>query len=246
MANHVLLNNVDHKDLRVKADYSAEYGDSVASVLTFPSEFGDVHKEYPILFQKDASTGKFQSVVLLGFQKGENLFLSPNKTLGNIGWNASYVPGIVARGPFLIGFQDQSADGGDERAPVIHIDMDNPRVSTEEGERLFKEFGGNSAYLEKISVILQGLHHGMSFSDEMFTAFEHFELIEPVTINVQLNDGEKISIQGNYTISDEKLSQLSGEALEKLNRAGFLQGAFLVLSSFGNIKKLIELKNQKG
>lgn len=245
MARHVLLNNVEHKDLKVKTDYSAAYGDNVASTLTFPTEFGDVQKEYPILFQKNRETGKYQSIALLGFKKGENLFLEENAAAGNPGWNASYVPGVIARGPFLIGFQDQTYQGGLEREPVIHIDMDNPRVNVDEGEPLFREFGGASPYLERMSTILRGIHEGMAMNDVMMAAFESYELIEPVTIKIELHNGEKYSLEGNFTINEERLRNLSGSALEQLNRIGFLQGAFLVVSSLRNIKKLIDIKNAK-
>lgn len=243
MPKHVLLNNVEHKDLKVRPGYSALYGDNVASTLTFPSEFGDVHKEYPILFQKNQETGLYQSIALLGFKKGENLFLSGESDDKNGGWNANYVPGVIARGPFLIGFQDQSSQGGSEKEPVIHVDLESPRVSFVEGEPLFREYGGAAPYLEKISTILQGIHSGMSMSAVMFRMFEEFQLIEPIAIKIELNNGEKYSIEGNYTISEERLLSLDGAALEKLNRSGFLQGAFLVLSSLSNVKKLIEIKN---
>ena len=41
MTNHVMLNNIAHKDLRVITRYSAEFGDNVGTVLTFPTEYGD-------------------------------------------------------------------------------------------------------------------------------------------------------------------------------------------------------------
>lgn len=245
MARHVLLNNVEHKDLKVKTNYSAEYGDNVASVLTFPTEFGDVQKEYPILLQKNQQTGKYQPIVLLGFSKGENLFLEESSSAVRGGWNANYVPGVIARGPFLIGFQDQTAQGGSEREPVVHIDMDNPRVNFEEGEPLFREFGGASPYLERVSNILQGIHDGMAINDAMMAAFESHDLIEPMTIKIELVNGEKYSVEGNYTINEDKLRNLSGTALEQLNKIGFLQGAFLIISSLGNVKKLIDVKNAK-
>ncbi len=179
--------------------------------------------------------------MLLGFKKGENLFLSEGKGA----WSANYVPGVIARGPFLIGFQDQSMQGGSENEPVIHVDLDSPRVSLEEGELLFREYGGATPYLEKVSNILRGIHAGMAMNDAMFALFEKFELIEPISIKIELNNGEKYNIEGNFTISEERLLNLDGAALETLNRSGFLQGAFLVLSSLGNIKKLIEIKNAR-
>lgn len=245
MARHVLLNNVEHKDLKVKTSYSTAFGDNVASTLTFPTEFGDIQKEYPILFQKNRETGRYQSIVLLGFKKGENLFLEDNSAGTKSGWNANYVPGVIARGPFLIGFQDQTSQGGLDREPVIHIDVDNPRVSVDEGEPLFREFGGMSPYLEKVSNILRGIHEGMVINDAMLAAFESYDLIEPVTIKIELINGEKYSLEGNFTISEERLRNLSGSALEQLNKVGFLQGAFLVISSLGNVKKLIDIKNAK-
>jgi hypothetical protein len=73
MSNTVLLNNIDHKDLKVDASFKAEFGDNVNRVLAFPSEFGDLQKEYPILFYKDPAVGTFQAHAILGLDKGENL-----------------------------------------------------------------------------------------------------------------------------------------------------------------------------
>ncbi len=240
MAKHVLLNNITHKDLKVITDYAAVYGDDVGSTLTFPTEFADVHREYAILFQKNENTGKFQSVVLLGLKSDENLFLN-----GTGGWKANYVPAVVERGPFLIGFQDQSRDGGSERAPVVHVDVESPRISNTEGEAVFLDHGGLSPYLDKISHLLNRIYEGMQVSDAMFAAFIEMELIEPVNLEIALNDRETYRLNGNYTIHREKLANLSGADLERLNRAGFLRCAFLALESLGNIQRLIKLKAER-
>jgi SapC len=239
MTRHVLLNNVTHKDLKIKTHYSADYGDNVQAVLTFPTEFGDVQREYPIFFRKDPASGEHQALALLGFEKGENLFLDDRD------WNASYVPGVVARGPFLIGFQEQEINGELSKEPVIHVDMDSSRVGDGEGESVFLPHGGNTPYLERIATILKGLHDGMALSKTMFATFESLGLIEPVAIKVQISKDLTYELTGYSTISEEKLAQLDGETLEKLNRMGFLQGAFLVIASLGNVKKLIELKRRR-
>jgi hypothetical protein len=231
MAKHALLNNVAHKNLRVITRHSAELGDNVSSVVTFPTEWGDVQREYPILFRKDAATGAFVSVALLGFGEAENLFLDEN------GWNASYIPGIVARGPFLIGFQREE--------PVIHVDLDHPRISTTEGEPVFLPGGGNTRYIERIAVILEAIRVGLDASKAMFAAFTALDLIEPLQLQVEISGEEQHNLHGYFTINEEKLANLSGAQLEKLNRAGFLQGAFLVVASLNNVKKLIDLKHRR-
>jgi hypothetical protein len=234
-----MLNNVAHKDLRVVTRYAAQFGDNVGSVLTFPTEYGDVQREYPIFFRKDPQTAEFQSIALLGFQPDENLFLDER------GWHAAYIPGIVARGPFLIGFQQQEIDGDLRKEPVIHIDLDNPRVSSTEGEPVFLPQGGNSRYLERISTTLQGIHSGLAVSKAMFAAFTAHDLIEPVNVEIKFSDEEHFNLRGLYSISEEKLARLDGDSLFKLNSAGFLQGAFLVIASLNNVKKLIDMKHRR-
>jgi hypothetical protein len=239
MARHVMLNNVAHKDLRVITRHGADLGDNVASVLTFPTEYGDVQREYPIFFRKDPATGEYLSIALLGFEKNENLFLDER------GWHATYIPGVVARGPFLIGFQEQDAGGDLRKEPVIHVDLDHPRISTTEGEPVFLPHGGNSRYLDRVATILNGIHAGMGASQAMFAAFTALNLIEPVKVEIKFNDEEQYDLMGFYTISEERLAALDGASLETLNRSGFLQGAFLVIASLNNVKKLIDMKHRR-
>lgn len=237
MSNFAVLNNVNHQDVRIDTNFSAQYGNDVGSVITFPSEFNNIQKEYPIFFQKDSETNKYRSVVLLGFQKDENLFLEQGK------WQADYIPAVVIREPFLIGFQNKNNDN-DSKSAMVHIDLDSPRVNTKNGQPLFLEFGGNSPYLSKIIQTLELINDGLMVSDSMFDAFSHYDLIEPVKLEVTLNNSQQHNIKGNYTISKEKLANLNGADLEQLNRSGFLQAAFLVMSSMDNMYKLIKKKNR--
>jgi hypothetical protein len=239
MPRHVLLNNVAHKDLRVINRYGPEFGDNVGSVLTFPTEFEDMQREYPIFFRKDSSTGEYQPIALLGFEKGENLFVE------NGYWNASYVPGVIMRGPFLIGFQQKVVDGEERKDPVIHIDLDHPRVSQTEGERVFLPQGGNSPYLEHMAMVLRGIHDGIEVSKAMFAEFTALDLLEPVKLEIKVNTEEAYNVVGLHTINRAKLSALDGATLERLNRSGFLYGAYLVLASLNNVKRLMAIKQRR-
>ncbi len=239
MANYVLLNNVQHGNLKVVDRYSREAGDGKAAVMTFPTEFANVQREYPILLSRDPETQDYQAVALLGIQKDENLFLCD----GGNGWSDAYIPAIVARGPFIIGFQERSGEAESEPAPMIYVDLDSPKVSESEGEPLFLPFGGNSPYLEHISEVLRTIHEGMEIGRAMYNAFDALGLIEPVTIDIDLKNGDKLQLAGYYTISEEKMAGLSGESLLELNRSGYLQGAFLMMSSMSNIRRLVDKKN---
>jgi hypothetical protein len=239
MTRHVMLNNIAHKDLRVITRYAQEFGDNVGTMMVVPTEFADVQREYPIFFRKDPASGEFSSFALLGFTKDENLFLEDGV------WKATYVPGIAARGPFLIGFQERQEAAGVQTEAVIHVDLDDPRISAAEGEPVFLPQGGNSRYLDRIVGILNAIRTGLEVSKAMFAAFNAAGLIEPVKIEVKFNSEEQYDLHGMYTINQKKLAELDAEALHTLNRSGFLQGAFLVTSSLGNVQRLIEMKGRR-
>ena len=239
MTRHVMLNNIAHKDLRVVTRYGAEFGDNVGTMMVVPTEFADVQREYPIFFRKDAATGEFSAFALLGFSKDENLFLEDGA------WKAAYVPGVIARGPFLIGFQERREGSDVQREAVIHVDLDDPRISATDGEPVFLPQGGNSRYLDRIVGILNGIRTGLEVSKAMFAAFAPAELIEPVKIEVKFNSEEQYDLLGMHTINQKKLADLDAETLHKLNRSGFLQAAFLVTSSLNNVQRLIEMKGRR-
>jgi hypothetical protein len=239
MPKHVMLNNIAHKDLRVITRHAAEFGENVGTVMAVPTEFAELHREYPIFFRKDASTGEYMSVALLGFSKDENLFLDER------GWNANYVPALFARGPFLIGFQERQEGGDLRKDPVIHLDIEDPRVSTTEGEPVFLPQGGNSRYLDHVASILNGINLGMTVSKAMFAAFAAADLIEPLKLEIKIDSEEQYSVVGLHTISQQKLATLDAEMLHKLHRDGFLQCAFLVANSLSNLQRLIDLKGRR-
>ncbi len=237
MTNTVLLDNVSHHDLKVRTGHSANFGDAINMAMVFPTEFPYVQREYPILFRRE-SNGDFQAVVLLGLDKGENLFLDAS------GWNARYVPAVQERGPFLIGLHGAN-DGVDEPEPMIHVDLDHPRVNRHEGEPVFLRHGGHSPYLERINRILQLIFHGAELAKPMFAAFEEAGLIEAMEAKVSLDERTQYTLPDFFTINTDRLAALDGATLEKLNRAGYLQLAIMVANSLGNIEWLIELKNRK-
>lgn len=239
MARYELLNNVAHKDLRVATGFGPEFGDDVGMLPAFPSEFAELQREYPIFLRRDAGTGPWQSVVLLGFEQRENLFLQDGR------WNASYLPGAAAKGPFLIGFQEQRIDGELKLEPVMHVDLEHPRVNFTVGERVFLPQGGNTPYLEHVADVLRGIRDGSDFGADMFRALDELGLIHPVNLDVQFDDRHRVTVNGLHGVDRERLAGLSGADLLGLNRAGYLEGVYLMLASLHNMRRLMAEKQRR-
>jgi hypothetical protein len=229
MPNPVLLNNIDHKDLRVITRRGAAYGDQLMAVPTFPAEFRDVQACYPIVFRKTTDGLGFEPLVLFGFQDGENLFLQGDR------WDAPYVPMMLERQPFLIGL------AGNEL--MINVDLDHPRVSRSEGEEVFKPHGGTTDYLDRANSLLLAIHEGMQGMPGFLQALLDNELLESFTLDVELNDGSQNRMIGFYTINEDRLQALGGDAIAKLHQAGYLHAIYMVIASLSNFRMLIDRKN---
>ena len=240
MSRSVLLDNIAHQDLRVRAGYSAEFGDKVNNALIFPTEFAYAQREYPILFRKD-SGGKLQAVALLGLDQDENLFLDDK------GWNARYVPAVHQRGPFLIGFQQAGVAGDLVREPVIHVDLDHPRISQDRRRAGVPAHGGNTPYLEHAN------------RDAAVVIYDGHELPPDRCSRPSKRRGwsSQRRSRSSSTTSDavqrcrdfsrsrrERLAALDGAQLERLHGRRLPAMAQLVVSSLGQRTRLIELKKQ--
>lgn len=239
MSKAIVLNNVDHKNLKVDTRPKSNSSQNVNRSAVYATEIADLHKEFPLLFYKHPDTGKTQLHGILGLQKDENLFIGEN------GWRTRFVPALLARGPFSLGYNKPQEEGQQPTDPVICIDIDDPRVNTEQGEDIFLQFGGEAPYLDYVKKALQTIESGMQFDKTLYTLIESLDLLEPVSIQIKLSNVEEINFSDYYTVNQQKLTQLDGNSLAKLSQYGVLSVLYFILSSMGNFQQLIELKNAK-
>lgn len=235
MSSVELVNKIDHKDVKVITRRAEELGDNVMLVQTFPLELRYIQPHYPIVFQKVRDSDRFIVVALFGLEEGENLFLE------EAGWNAGYIPLMMQRQPFQIGFQK----GQDGVVRVLHIDMSSPRVSKTDGSSLFSEFGEQTEFLDYMASALETIHLWGEQGENFDKVLNKYNLLEPVTFDITLETGRQAQLLGFHTINEEVLAGLSGEALDELNKLGYLLPIYMAVASLANVKKLIKLKSQR-
>ncbi len=234
ISDHVVLIPEVHGDLRVRSERGAEYGDALMCSITVPDEFRQVQNEYPILFRLDLEHDTFTALAMFGFQNGENLFLEDGR------WDARYRPLAIDIQPFLIGRADPNSD-----AKQVHIDMASPRIAGDEGTRVFDEDGRPTPYLEEITEKLGALDAGFQASSEFFAALRRHELLEPLTLEVTLDDGSTNRLVGFHVIDEDRLRDLDAAVLDDLHRDGHLMPIFMALASLANLGALIARKNRR-
>jgi hypothetical protein len=227
MPDHALLTAATHGETRIRRERSAAMGDAQMSCLIVPDEFRRVQNEYLILFRRNLTDGSTIALAMFGFDNDENLYLADGR------WDARYIPLAMDIQPLLIG---ASAHG-----PQVHIDMASPRIG--DGDRLFDDDGQPSPRLAAMIEKLGALDVGYRESAGFFTALERHELLEPLTLEVPLDDGSVNRLVGFHVIDEDRLRALSATALDDLHRDGHLLPIFMALASHGNLSALIARKN---
>jgi len=227
MPDHAILTAATHAGTRIRRERSAALGDAQMSCLIVPDEFRRVQNDYLILFRRNLADGSTLALAMFGFENDENLYLADGR------WDARYVPLAMAIQPLLIG---ASAQG-----PQVHIDMASPRIG--DGDLLFDADGQPSPRLAAMIEQLGALDAGYRESAGFFAALERHALLEPLTLEVPLDDGSINRLVGFHVIDEDRLRALSGSALDDLHREGHLLPIFMALASQGNLPGLIARKN---
>lgn len=238
MSQHELLDNVKHKDLRVRRVYRPGEGFDRNLARAFPVELGILQQEYPLFFIKNVDTADFEPVALLGFEEGENLYLGGDR------WLARAQPLSIQRQPFLIGFQERMEDGVPQRLPVVTVDLDDPCVSQSHGEPVFLPHGGEAPLLERMNAVLATIHEGHEASRTFSRILVGLDLVEPFRLDMTFDNGARQSVDGLYRIDEHRLNALDGGSLATLHAGGHLHHVFMMLASLPNLEVLIRRKNQ--
>lgn len=215
-----LLNAQDHGRLRLRFPRDT----NLHFVQIVVSEFAAAAACCPILFTKDATTGDFYAGVMLGFKPGECLLRS-----------------AADRG----GFEplNLQRDGFFTAGAQIAIDRDHARFGAV-GEPLFDEAQQPSPHLRQMQRVLGQLHEGIERTNAFIRALLGLKLMEPIDVSMNFDDGERLTLQGLYTVSMDALHSVGDAEAVALFRRGDLQRIYAMHASLSQIAVLANKRNR--
>ena len=237
--NLEVLSNTTHSKVKINSSYRVNNGFDYNFCPVYPIEYTSLQSDYPIFFTKNKEKDIWQTVALLGFGDNENLFL------GKGVWISRYVPLSIQRLPFYIGSQKEVVNGVPTENKILHIDMDHPGISKENGNDIFLEHGGNSEYLDYVNNILSTIDSEVVILNSFCKELSKLDLLKSTDINIDLNEDEKHELKGLYVVDEEKLKNLAKEELFNLHQNQYLQHIYMIGASIGNVNKLISLKKSR-
>lgn len=222
MGTPELLNSKQHAHLRAR-DVAAQPPHFVQVIA---GEFAAAATCCPVLFTKDLTDGRFFAGAMFGFKPGENL-------VGALEERGGFEPLMLRRDGYFISGQQ------------IAIDREHARFSETDGEPLFDDAGAPSAALRAVQRVLGEIHAGIEQTQAFIAAMTELKLIEPIDLSLTFADGERLSLQGLYTVSLDRLRDVDDAAALRLFRAGHLQLAYLMTASLRHLGRLAHRRNRR-
>jgi len=220
---YALLNSEAHRGLMMRADIGAHPPFVMVTIGEFPAAAAVC----PIFFSKDSETGEFYAGALFGFTEGELLVEDADKR------DALFRPLELQRQGFLI---------SDEN---IAVDLAHRRFGDGASIALFEEDGTPTEAMRRVQWALGQLKAGMDATREYIRELLALKLIEPVDISLAFDDGQKLQLDGLYTVSRDALNDLDDAKLVELFRKGYLQAALSMTFSLNQVAVLARRRNAR-
>lgn len=230
----VELSRSAHAGLRIRTERidASAAGQHLIPIVV--SEFRKAAIQYPIVFAKSPETGRFAPYVLTGLAPEENLFWSGTEL------DVAYVPLNVRRQPFYVGTTDDP-----NRSGVLCVDLDSPCLDEAGDQPVVDADGADSGHLRSVLAVLGELIAGRVATAECVAQLLSLDLLAPLLLDIVLDDGTPLKVQGLYGLDEDKFRQLPAAALSGLWSSGRLDLIYAVLLSSGQIFNLIRLKNRR-
>jgi hypothetical protein len=225
------LNVTQHGKMNIRRIEKAPIMANTHAIPVTVDEFALVQRNFPIVFSAGDNP---VPLALMGLNDGVNAFLDDD---GNLREQNVYIPAYMRRYPFLLA---RLRPDSDELS--LCFDPTSGAVGDfEDGEALFEEGGEPS---EATKTILQ-------FCEQFETAGQRTAaFMEELKKSGLLMDGE-VAIQpegapqpfvyrGFQMVDEEKLRELRGDELRKMNQNGMLALMYAHLFSLPQIREVFE------
>lgn len=228
----IALDRVQHRQARLKpAGTRFDCVTQKNSLFITTVEFADACRDFPIVFVDAGKDPEGRTEVaplaVLGLRQSENLMLAADGR-----WDARYVPAVLRAYPLGLAAVD------DQRYSLV-VDGKADALSDELGERLFDDAGEPSAFLANAQKFLEEIELETQRTRQFGRRLFDLDLLRPMRFDATLPDGNTLTLDGFFTVDDEKLSALPDVAVLELHRNGMLSLIDAHRISLGLMRSLV-------
>lgn len=231
--NPVALSAEEHGRLRVKVPVTDwQFAASSNALFVAGTEIGHAAREFPIVFveagQDEQGKTDIAPVAVCGLVKDQNLFVASGR------WRGRYVPTVLRLYPFCIGRLDA------ERL-ALGVDLSAPVLGTAEGDPLFTPDGQDiTPKVRSAFEQLQAYDAEIQSTRQLCRQLRDLGLLRAARFDATIDGGEKLGVDGFFTVDDQKLGALPDADVVALHRNGALGLVHAHYVSLGHMNQLLE------
>jgi len=222
-----------HAGLSVLPERGQAWCGKLNSMFLNAVELGKACADYPIAFVREAQSGEYQPVAILGLRARENLFVDSKGQ-----WRPqTYIPAYVRRYPFCIA-EVPSPDGAEPQR-LICVQQDQLGPST---TPYFNAKGEATAQWKPVQDLIEAVESARQQTRAFTRRLEAFGLFTPFdALAMPRGGGQQMRLQGMHRIDEEKLNALGAREQKLLMRKGELRAVYAHLLSLENFAKLLDM-----
>lgn len=230
------LSSEIHANYRVRAQDSAPFLVAQHAIPLTIDEFPLVQRAMPIVF----SVGdEAIPLALMGLNEGVNVFIDEaGKAIGD----GFYVPAYVRRYPYML-----ARLRPDAQELSLCFDPTSDAIGAfEEGQPLFED-GQPSAATKEILAFNETFEQAGQRTQAFMNELRELELLMDGEVSIQPDGAEQPFIyRGFQMVNEQKLQDMRGDQLRKINQSGMLPLLYAHLFSLSLMRDIFSRQVQQG
>jgi len=233
----VPLNVEQHKDFRLRPTETAPFMVHEHAVPLTVDEFPACQRLLPIVFSAGDDP---VPLALMGLNEGVNTLVDAD---GKLRRDDGYVPGYVRRYPWLLARLDPSKD-----ELSLCFDPTVPQIGAfEDGERLIADDGAPTALTQEILRYCEEFEQSARRTSQFMADLKELDLLMDGELTIQVNNtGQPFTYRGFQMVNEQKLQELRGDQLRKINQNGMLALIYAHLFSLQGMREVFARQQQQG
>jgi hypothetical protein len=231
----VPVSSQDHGDFSMKAIESAPYLAVQHAVPLTVDEFAQAQRYLPIIFSAGADP---VPLALMGLHEGVNVFLDDEGKLRG----PSYVPAYVRRYPWMLAKLRPES----EELSLCFDPTAGAVGQFEEGSKLFED-GKPSEITQNILKFCEDFEQAAARTSNFMTELKALGLLMDGEVSIQVPGTDQPFIyRGFQMVNEEKLRDLRGDQLRKINQSGMLALLYAHLFSLQLMREVFDMQVAQG
>ncbi|EQB32397.1 SapC family protein [Sphingobium ummariense] len=229
------LSSLDHADFKVRPADTAPFLTSQHAVPLTVDEFAAAQRFLPIIFSAGDDS---VPLALMGLNEGVNVVLDEQGKLRG----PAYVPAYVRRYPWLL-----ARLRPDSEELSLCFDPTNETVGAfEEGQPLFED-GKPTELVQGVLKFCEDFEQAAARTGQFMKDLAELDLLMDGEVSIQVPGSEQPFLyRGFRMVNEEKLRDLRGDQLRKINQNGMLPLIYAHLFSLQLMRDIFDAQVAQG